>query len=141
MKKSILPKIDRKVSLVDVSELKHIENFSEKRVLWLKNKILSKGFWTVPIKIDDKYNLVMDGQHRMEVAKALKLKVVPCLIYSYDEVKVWSLRNNHKVDINIIVSKALSGDIYPYKTAKHSYPDGSDVKCEYSLEDLRRLSL
>ena len=132
-----MPNIDRKVTLVDVSKLKHIEQYSEKRVLWLKAKILLEEVWTVPIKIDDKYNLVMDGQHRMEVAKVLGLKIVPCLIYSYDEVQVWSLRDNHKVDISLIESKAFSGDIYPYKTAIHSFPDGSDIKCNYKLEDLK----
>ena len=64
---------------VNVDQLKHIEDFGRKRVDWLKNKILSEGIWTVPLKIEKKNFLVMDGQHRMEVAKLLNLKCVPCI--------------------------------------------------------------
>ena len=85
----------RNIILVKTEELKHIEGYGKKRVHWLKNKILKEGLWTVPLKIEKNLNLVMDGQHRMEVAKDLGLNAVPCLAYLYDEVKVWSLRKNY----------------------------------------------
>ena len=64
----------RKIELVEVKKLLHIEDFGRKRMLWLKDKILTEGVWSVPLKIDNKNSLVMDGQHRMEVAKSLDLK-------------------------------------------------------------------
>ncbi len=127
----------RDISLIRTDKLLHIEDYGRKRVEWLKNKILSEGVWTVPLKLDKDNFLVMDGQHRMEVAKSLGLMFVPCILYSYDEVKVWSLRDNHKVDQYSIVERALSGTIYPYKTAKHSFPDSSNLKCSFDLDDLR----
>lgn len=129
---------DRSLQLVPIERLRHIEDYGRKRVIWLKEKILSEGVWTVPLKIDDEYGLVMDGQHRMEVAKMLGLTVVPCLLYSYDEVDVWSLRENYEVNAALVIQRALAGDIYPYKTAKHRFPDGADVRCSFTLDELAK---
>ena len=136
MRKHALAKRD--IVMVETSLLRHIEGFSKKRVAWLKNKISTENIWLVPLKIDDEHNLVMDGQHRMEVAKALALSYVPCIKYSYNEVEVWSLRANHVVTPQLIINKALCGDIYPYKTAKHSFPDSGDLLCEFELSELRK---
>ena len=97
----------RKIELVEVKKLLHIEDFGRKRMLWLKDKILTEGVWSVPLKIDNKNSLVMDGQHRMEGAKSLDLKFVPCIKYSYDEVNVWSLRPNYDVTAQLVVERAL----------------------------------
>ena len=127
----------RDIVMVEVDKLRHIEGFSQKRVEWLKDKVISEGIWSVPLKIDDEHHLVMDGQHRMEVAKILGLVVVPCFKYSYNEVEVWSLRDNHEVTQQLIIEKALSGNIYPYKTAKHGFPDSADIRCNFELSELK----
>lgn len=124
------------VKLIDVNKLRHIEGFSKKRVRWLKKKILSEGSWRFPLRVERSHFLVMDGQHRMEVAIELGLKYVPCLLYDYSEVEVWSLRSNHLVTPELIIAKTLAQDIYPYKTAKHRFPDGV-VECQFPLEMLR----
>ena len=65
----------------------------------------------------------MDGQHRMEVAKELGLSKVPSIGFKHSEVDFWSLRpKNHDVSLELIMSKSLSGNIYPYKTVKYSFP-------------------
>lgn len=133
-----MSEIQREIVLVEVQKLRHIEDYGRKRVIWLKNKIIDEEIWTVPLKIDHENFLVMDGQHRMEVAKELNLKHVPCLLYSYDEVKVWSLRDNHEVTARLVIERALSDNIYPYKTAKHEFPDGSDLMCEFQLDMLKK---
>ena len=127
----------REIKLIQTSQLKHIEDYGRKRVAWLKNKILQENLWTVPLKIEKDLHLVMDGQHRMEVAKEIGLLVVPCLIYSYEEVEVWSLRKNYEVNSKLIIQRVLDEDIYPYKTAKHKFPDGSDILCRYKLTELK----
>jgi hypothetical protein len=114
-----------KISFVPVASLRHIEGFSRRRVEWLAKKIMSEGVWRVPLVLEREHYLAMDGQHRMEVAKKLDLAVVPALLYRYDEVDVWSLRpGKYTVSGPEIVSRAMSGDIYPYKTAKHRFPCG-----------------
>jgi len=128
---------EKLVELISVASLKHIEGFSEKRVLWLKDKILREGIWSVPIKIDAQHHLVMDGQHRMEVASLLGLSVVPCICYQYDEVEVWSLRSSYAVTADEIIKRSLTGNIYPYKTAKHRFPFGEEILCHIPIDKLR----
>ena len=129
--------LSRKIELIEVEKLRHIEGFGKKRIIWLKNKILKEGFWTTPLKISNEHFLVMDGNHRMEAAKILELKYVPCLSYDYDEVEVWSLRKNQIVTRELIIKNSLSGSIYPYKTAKHGFPDGMNITCNYHLDELK----
>ena len=125
------------VELIDVSSLRHIEGFSARRVGWLAKKITFEGIWKVPMVLDRRHHLVMDGQHRMEVARRLGLAVVPALLYDYDEVEVWSLRPGHyTVDASEITARALSGDIYPYKTAKHRFPCGPLPELSIPLQQL-----
>ena len=109
------------ICLIEIEKLRPIEGHGKKRVEWLKNKILEEG-WTKPIVVEKDNYLVMDGMHRLEAAKELNLTYVPCQLFAYGDVEVWSLRRNHVVTREIVTHRALSGDIYPYKTAKHRFP-------------------
>ncbi|MEM8773811.1 MAG: hypothetical protein AAGF53_02190 [Pseudomonadota bacterium] len=109
------------VGFYPVTSLKHIEGFSEKRVEWLRQKILDEGVWTKPMALDDTYGLVLDGQHRMEVATLLGLARVPVVHFSYASVPIRSLRNNYSFTWEDVEQRALSGEIYPYKTVKHDF--------------------
>ncbi len=131
-------KVTRSVQLVEVASLCHIEGFSRRRVKWLAEKILREGIWTKPLGVERDHHLVMDGQHRMEAAIKLGLAVVPALLFSYDEVEVWSLRpGKYEVSGDLVIRRSLSGDIYPYKTAKHRFPvEWPDLNIP--LADLRK---
>lgn len=129
--------IENGIQLVCVNELRHIEGFSKRRVEWLAGKIRKEQLWNKPLAIDDQHNLVMDGQHRMEVSKALGLKHVPAVRFSYASVDIWSLRpGKYEFDWKTVVERALSGDIYPYKTVKHRFPTALPA-CRFSLEELK----
>jgi hypothetical protein len=124
------------IEMVDVTCLKHIEGFSKKRVQWLKDKIVREGVWNKPVALDGSHGLVLDGQHRMEVAKALGLKRIPAIRYDYAAVKVWSLRpGKHEFTWETVVERALAGDIYPYKTVKHEFPVPLPA-CHFRIEEL-----
>lgn len=125
-----------KIQMIDPKRLRHIEGHSKRRAVWLQKKILDEGIWTKPLAIERTHKLVLDGQHRMEVALALGLRKVPCVMYDYDDVEVWSLRDNHEVTAELVIQKSLSGDIYPYKTAKHRFPEELPA-IEIPLEKLR----
>lgn len=127
----------RNIELLDTSKLMHIEGFSKKRVVWLKNKILQENCWTTPLRVEKDMFLVMDGQHRMEVAILMGLRKVPCLLYSYDEVSVWSLRDQYIVNPEVIKERVITNNLYPYKTAKHAFPDKENFSCSFSLEQLK----
>ncbi len=124
------------IELVSVSSLKHIERFSAKRARWLANKIKKEGVWKVPVALDHEHNLVLDGQHRMEAAKILGLSHVPAIRYNYAELDVRSLRKDHFFNWKIVSERALRGDVYPYKTVKHDFPDGGIPLCHLPLAEL-----
>ena len=124
------------IELVPVGQLKHIEGFSPKRVEWLLNKIVTENIWVKPLALERKHKLVLDGQHRMEVARRLKLRAVPAILYDYADVEIWSLRKTYEFDWKLVVEKALAGDIYPYKTVKHKFPLPLP-KCSFALSELK----
>ncbi len=125
------------IEFCETNLLVHIEGHSTKRVAWLEKKILCEGLWTKPLALDMNHNLVLDGQHRMEVAINLGLRHVPVVRYIYSSVPVRSLRANYRVDWVEVTSRALRGEIYPFKTVKHDFPAGVP-SCSFELEELRQ---
>lgn len=127
---------ERRLSLIEVKSLTAIEGHGPKRARWLCDKIKKEGIWSVPIKVERSNHLVMDGHHRFEVAKLMGLRVIPALLYDYDEVQVWSLRKNIIVNKEVILNNFKNGLMFPYKTAKHSFPvEDAEIK-EISLHEL-----
>lgn len=125
-----------KIELVDPTSLRHIEGFSARRVARLREKIVAEGRWVKPLALDDELNLVLDGQHRMEVALGLGLRRVPAVRFCYASVEVWSLRPAYSFTWREVVARVMTGEIYPYKTVKHRFPEKLQA-CAFPLEDLR----
>ncbi|HIL27231.1 MAG TPA: hypothetical protein EYG21_07610 [Nitrospinaceae bacterium] len=124
-----------KVELFEVSKLKHIEDYNRDAVIALTDKIRAEGRWIRPLCVN-KEGLVMDGQHRMEVAKNLGLSKVPVIIYNYNQVPIYSLRDDYSFSYRDVVRRVGENNIYPYKTVKHVFNE-DDLRCDYILEDLR----
>lgn len=108
--------------LINPIKLNPIEGHSKERVDWLSEKISYEAYWSKPIAIAKEHNLVMDGHHRLESALRLGLKRVPCFIFSYKEINIYSLRDGIEVSHEIIVKNFLDSKIFPYKTVKHELP-------------------
>ena len=125
------------IAFVPVDSLRHIEGFSSKRVEWLREKIEREQVWTKPLALDRTHHLVMDGQHRMEVARALDLAVVPAVLFDYSDVEVWSLRPKYEFSWETVVQRSIANDPYPYKTVKHGFPVDLP-NCSVPLDQLRR---
>lgn len=109
------------VCTIDVASLKHIEEYNADRVEKLKATILSENCWTQPVIIEKKNHMVLDGQHRLEVAKALGFTKIPAILVDYDSVDVWTLRREYPVSQKKVYAKIKSGEVYPYKTVKHKF--------------------
>jgi hypothetical protein len=125
------------IRMVPVDRLRPIEGHSRKRVRWLAEKITRENVWTRPLCVEERHLLVLDGMHRLHAARELGLAVVPCALYDYADVEVWSLRDNHVVTRERVVEGAISGNIYPYKTAKHRFP-GTLEPLSVPVDALRR---
>jgi choline kinase len=127
---------DASIELVDPLKLKHIEGFDNQRVDTLLKKIESEGIWSAPLLVENKDFIVLDGQHRLEVAKKLGLKKVPIILSSYEDVIVWSLKKEEKVSCEIIRKRIKNNSPYPYKTVKHLF-SFQIPKTNYPLYSLR----
>ncbi len=124
------------IGLIAVDTLRQTEAFDEDRVTWLIGKIREDGVWRVPICIERAHHVVMDGHHRTEAARRMRLKHVPCLKFDYDEVRVYSRRPGLPVSAEDVIARGLSGRIYPIKSTRHEFPIALP-DCAYPIEALK----
>jgi len=124
------------VQMILLDGLIHIEEYDKERVELLHKKILERGVWTVPVVVEAKYKLILDGQHRYEAALLMNLKKVPAIVVDYENINVWSLRKEYKVSQSLVYRKIKNGNRYPYKTVKHKL--GFEVpQVEIAIEELK----
>lgn len=119
--------------LISVNELLPNEEYNEARVNDLAVAIEGMGIWTKRITIEINSRAVMDGHHRLEAAKRLQLRTVPCLLLSYDEVFVTSRRRGLIVSGPEIVRRARAGELYPEKSTRHIFRPDHRLDCEIPL--------
>ena len=130
------PAVGARIELVSPTTLKHIEAYDLARVHTLRAKIEAEGVWTKPLYIEGSHGLVLDGQHRLQVALRMGLSRIPVQRFDYHDVAVWTLRKEEPVDVATVIRRANAGDLYPYKTVKHKFPDVID-DCAIALAELR----
>jgi len=128
--------VNRKPYLTEVNKLYPVEAYDKSRISRIKQFIIQDSYWRKPLRIEKNHNLVLDGHHSLELAREMKLRFVPVIGFDYDEIEMWSLREELCLNKEIVIKNATRGNIYPYKTVKHKFPD---VRCEcnISLEELR----
>ncbi|MAK04517.1 MAG: hypothetical protein CMA03_01345 [Euryarchaeota archaeon] len=113
------------VELLDINWLKAHEEVHQKKVIELFEMTLRWGGYTKPLLIDRETGTILDGHHRYEVGKKLKLKFIPAIVIDYLEddridVTTWSNSNLKKIEKTDVINMALSGKLFPPKTSKHS---------------------
>tara|TARA_B100000029_G_scaffold395976_1_gene393905 strand:+ start:102 stop:512 length:411 start_codon:yes stop_codon:yes gene_type:complete len=113
------------VELVDINWLKAHEEVHQKKVIELFEMTLRWGGYTKPLLIDRETGTILDGHHRFEVGKKLKLKFIPAIVTDYFEderitVTTWPNSEIKNIDKKDVIEMALSGKLYPPKTSKHA---------------------
>lgn len=114
------------IRLFKTEQLKPHENISQKRFERLLKKIFKEGIFNVPIIVDAKTNVILDGHHRHQVARALGIKEVPCLCVDYAEdpsVTVHPRRKGLDVSKRDVIQHGVAGELYPYKTTRHAFDE------------------
>jgi hypothetical protein len=125
------------VGLIDVAALRQTEAVDMARVAWLIDTIRRDGVWRVPICVERRHHLVMDGHHRTEAARRMGLHQVPCLRFDYEQVRVFSRRPGLRVSPEEVIARGLSGRIYPVKSTRHEFPFALP-DCAYPIDALKR---
>lgn len=124
-----------KVDYVSIENLKPIEDFIKERANQLFDSIIRNEYWIKPIIVEKDHFLILDGHHRFEVAKRMGLKQIPVIFVTYSDIEIWSLRPDEKVTHELVINRALSGDIYPNKTVKHKFTF-TLPKCNIPIKNL-----
>ena len=112
------------VQLVPVKWLKPHEEIKTKPRDKLLDMTNRWGGFTKPILVDTHTGALLDGHHRLSVAKELGLKLIPaiCLDYLNSELislELWPNANIESVDKVDVIEMCLGNELYPPKTTKH----------------------
>lgn len=109
------------LELIDVESIIETEEHDDERVKWLKKAILEEGVWRIPLILEKKTFAVMDGHHRLNVAKCIGLRRVPAILLDYYEnnVVVNSWRDGVYIDREVVLNNIKEGKKFPYKTTRH----------------------
>lgn len=112
------------------------EDINEYRALKLEQHIRTCGRWRMPVFVHKHVLFIMDGHHRLSVAKKLKLERLPVLLLDYDKVDVFPWRKGEIITPRLIIKMAQSGHRFPYKTTRHILKTPLPV-CDIPLQELQ----
>ena len=112
------------VRLVPVKWLKPHEEIKIKPRDKLLDMTNRWGGFTKPILVDTNTGALLDGHHRLSVAKELGLKLIPaiCLDYLNSELitlELWPNANIESIEKADVIEMCLGDELYPPKTTKH----------------------
>lgn len=110
------------IHFVRLDQIRPNEQHYPEHALFLAHTILREQLWRVPVALERHSLAVMDGHHRLEAARRLKLAFVPCLLLDYAQVEVSATRQGYVVTPQEILRRATSGELYPPKTTRHNFP-------------------
>jgi len=113
-----------KIKIVAIADLKPHEDVIPENLEKVKNKIYKRGYLINPIIVDQDNLIILDGHHRAMALSILGYKKIPAYLVDYHsrEIKVLQRRPEIPISKEIIIKKALAGEIFPCKTSKHLIP-------------------
>jgi hypothetical protein len=99
------------------------EEVDDAHVQRLAEEVRRSGTWLSPLPVEADSGLVMDGNHRLQVARLLGLRRLPCIPLRYGDerlrVRCWKTGRPFSLDeLRGIVALPA---VLPYKTTRHSF--------------------
>ncbi len=120
--------------LLKVKELKEHEQINRKHHVKIIKEI-QKNRYVIPIIVDSKHKIILDGHHRFNAIKRLGYKDIPAVIVDYEssDVQVASWRNNIIVTKSDVIRRGLNKDLYPPKTSRHTIRNLPQIRIPLKL--------
>ncbi|GAA3592175.1 hypothetical protein GCM10023078_19790 [Gibbsiella greigii] len=111
------------IKIEKTSTLRQSEEVSREAVSFLSENILSEGIWKTVIPAEWNTGWVMDGNHRLSVARYLGLTYLPVVRLHYDDPRVRVLRwdNCEPYPMHQLRCEIQSSILLPFKTTKHLF--------------------
>jgi ParB-like chromosome segregation protein Spo0J len=110
-----------KVVFFEIETLREHEEIRPDYLEELKNEISLDGVLKMPICIDKKTCIILDGHHRLHALKKLGCKRIPVVLVDYQspQIKVIPWREGETITKEKVIDTALSGKRMPSRTSKH----------------------
>lgn len=112
------------LELMDVNKLDIYEKHDSKKVEILAKKIKKDNVFNTPIAVGrtGNYNIVVDGNNRLQALKKLGYKYIPCVCFNYQEI---DLTNNIHYKNNNTITRLSEfsppeGDIISFEKRSHA---------------------
>jgi uncharacterized protein (DUF1015 family) len=109
------------IVFIRMEELKEHEEIRPAYLEELKNEILSDGILKMPIAVDRKTYIILDGHHRLHALKKISCNKIPVILVDYQspEIEVIPWREGETITKEMIIHTALTGKRMAPKTSKH----------------------
>lgn len=110
------------MKFIDLEKLKPHEKVLPKHIQKLLKEIQKDKAIYTPVLIDKKSKVILDGHHRVFIARLLKMQKIPCIEVNYfndAEVSVLPRRKNILITKEDVIQAGLKGKLFPHKTTKH----------------------
>ena len=117
-----------KVDLVSMEVLRPHEETIPKKVDELEKMTHRWRAYVLPLVVDKKTGVILDGHHRHQVALRLDLKCLPCVQVDYIEddtieLDVWPNCGRDYVSKEEVIKAGLNGELFTPKTSRHRLSD------------------
>ena len=117
-----------KVDLVSLGLLRPHEGTISKKVDELEKMTHRWKAYVLPLVVDKKTGVILDGHHRHQVALRLGLECLPCVQVDYlgddpIELDVWPNCGRDSVTKEEVIKAGLNGELFTPKTSRHRLSD------------------
>jgi len=111
---------DFRLKIEKIDDLRPPEHIRKEHYEHLLSQIKRNRF-VVPIIIDSRHKVILDGHHRYNALKALNFKEIPAIEVDYErkDVQLFQRRKAYPVSKKLVISRALAGRLFPPKTTRH----------------------
>src|SRR6478752_1779855 len=89
----------------------------------LAEEVRRSGQWLAPLPVEEDTGLVMDGNHRLQVARLLGLRRLPCvpLRYGDQRLRVRCWKTGRPFSLAELQEIVAIPTVLPYKTTRHAF--------------------
>lgn len=116
-----------------ITQLQHVEQTNPALVAVLTQKIKNDGYFTDPIIVDRYTNIILNGHHRTEACRSLKLRYIPVVYVDYQGLITLTTPEGNKK----VTKRALLKGLQPFKTVNFPELDQTVERVKIPLTKLR----
>ncbi len=110
-------------ALLEAKDLKPHEALIPELLEETRRAIEKDGFVKIPILVEDRHHIILDGHHRHQALLDMGCRRVPVFLVDYfqDDIEVttWPGAIVDRISKEEVVARVLEGGVFPPKTTRH----------------------